>query len=40
MVEFVCVNTDCVNDGVVTEWPEGTPSVGCVCGAILTPEVN
>jgi hypothetical protein len=39
MISFICADDTCVNAGVVTEWPEGTPDVLCVCGATLTPEV-
>jgi hypothetical protein len=40
MIEFWCVDTNCVNDGFVTEWPEGTEEVFCVCGATLLPGTN
>jgi hypothetical protein len=40
MVEFICADDACVNAGVVTEWPNGTLEVFCVCGAPLTPEVQ
>jgi hypothetical protein len=40
MIEFVCVDPGCVNNDFVTEWPEGTPSVICVCGVILLPKDN
>jgi hypothetical protein len=40
MVEFICADETCANFGAVTEWPEGTSDVLCVCGATLTPEVK
>jgi len=40
MVEFICKDANCVNNDFVTEWPEDTVNVTCVCGTLLTAQVK